>query len=445
MSAEGKNAFFRQSGWMVVATFAGGVFMTLVHSVARNMGPEDYSTFVALLRLLIILGIPAAALQTVFAQQAAAATSEEKERQLSATARAIFQWTLLIWLVVAVAALASLPFLSRLLKVSNPAAVCLTLAVGLTSLWGPVVRGLLQGKHHFNGLGWVQILDGVGRFTVTLVAVEFLGGKAASAMGAALFGQSAALLAGAWMTREIWTQHRGAVFNWRSWSHGALPLTLGLGTVLLMSSIDMVFVQSLFTNTRQTALYGGAMLTGFAIIQFIAPVTTVMFPRIVRAVAQSQATDGMKMTLAATALFGCVAAVGCTLFPKLPLRLMYFKNPEMLAAAPLVPWFAWALLPLTAANVLVQNVLARSRFEAAYWMALTPIAYTAALCLQAPHLVAMPPFNAFIRIIQTLGLSCLALCAVAAWFCRGPVIKAPAGPGLAPALAASGKSNSPAA
>ncbi len=289
------------------------------------------------------------------------------------------------------------------------------------------------------------MLDGVGRFTMTLVVVLLLRGKAASAMGAALLGQLAALLIGLWLTRGVWTGHRGAAFNWRSWVSGALPLTLGLGAVLLMSSIDMVFVQGFFTDTRQTALYGGAMLTGFAIIQFIAPVTTVMFPRIVRAVAHDQPTDGMKMTLLATVLFGCCAAIGCTLFPSLPLRLMYFNNPEMRAAAPLVPWFAWALLPLTAANVLVQNVLARSRFEAAPWLFLVPVAYTAALFYQGPQLAAMTEMDAFVRIIQTLGISCLILCGVAAWFCRETTPRTPAGRDSEPALATSDKSRSPVA
>ena len=62
-------------------------------------------------------------------------------------------------------------------------------------------------------------------------------------------------------------------------------------------------------------------------------------------------TDSLGMTLAATILFGCVAAAGCTLFPKLPLRLMYFSNREMWEAAPLVPWFAWALLSAFFAGV----------------------------------------------------------------------------------------------
>src|SRR5581483_276187 len=314
MSKENRASFFRQSGWMVIATFVGGIFMTLVHTVARKMDDSDYSAFVTLLRVLIILGIPSAALQTVFAQQAAAATNQDREAHLAATTRAIALWTFLIWVAVVIVTGLQFGPICRGLKIPNPMVIWWTLLLCLTSLWSPIVKGLLQGKHQFGGLGALPMLEGAGRFAVVAIFVLGFNGQAASAMSAALLASTVSLLTGVWLSRQVWTGHRDAIFNWRSWMRGAVPLTIGLGTVLLMSSIDMIFVQSLFTDTHQTALYGGAMFTGFAIIQFIAPVTTVMFPRIVRAMAHGQSSEGMKMTLAATFLFGCTAAMGCTLF-----------------------------------------------------------------------------------------------------------------------------------
>jgi O-antigen/teichoic acid export membrane protein len=418
MSVNRESAFFRQSTWMVMATFAGGFFMTLVHTVARRMGPQEYSTFVTLLRLLIIMGIPSAALQTVFAGQAAAVTNQGREQQLIATTRAILAGTFLIWLASALAVLAAARPLSHLLKISHPAALYLTVLLCLTSLWIPILKGLLQGQHRFGGLGWLQISDGMGRFFVMLLVILLLSAKAAGAMFAALAGQLLTLAIGLVLTRAIWRPRPALGFDAKAWLADAVPLTLGLGTVLLMSSMDMVFVQGLFADARQTALYGGAMLTGYAIVQFIAPVAMVMFARVAQNVARSQRSDSLKMTFAATLAFGCIAAVGCTLFPKLPLRLMYVSNPDMWNAAPLVPWFAWALLPLTLANVLVQNILARARYGAVPWLMLVPGCYGAALCFQAPALVRMAPFDAFIRIIQTLGIAGLALCLLAAWFSR---------------------------
>jgi O-antigen/teichoic acid export membrane protein len=420
MRVKKESGFLQQSSWMVIATFAGGMMMALVHTVARKMGAAEYSTFVALLRLLIIMSIPMVALQTIFARQAAAVTNDLQQRRLIATVRAIMLGTFVVWLGCAVVVLAAARPLAHLLKVSNPWALYFTLMIGLVGLWIPVAKGVLQGQHKFFGLGWLQISDGAGRFGFMLLLILCFGGKATAAMFAVMVGQMLTLAFGAWQTFPVWSVRPGLSFNWKRWLGDALPLTFGLGTVLLMSSIDMLFVQGLFTDTRQTALYSGAMLTGFAIIQFIAPVALVMFARVVKSVAHSQVGSSLGLTLWATILFGALAGVGCTILPILPLRLMYFGNPEMWKAAPLVPWFAWALLPLTVANVLVQNILARGRFRAVLWLVLVPAGYAGALCLQAPDLVRMIYFDAFVRVIQTLGVASTALCLVAAWFSRDP-------------------------
>ncbi len=444
MSVKRQSAFFRQSSWMVIATFVGGFFMAMVHTVARKMGAQEYSTFVTLLRVLIILGVPFSAVQTIFARQAAAVTNEKEEAQLAATTRAILAGTFLLCLVFALAVLAFTRPLSHLFKISNSLALWVTVLMTLIGLWIPVTKGLLQGQHRFGGLGWLQITDGVGRFSMMVVLILLFKDKAAGAMFAAFTGQLITATIGAALTRGVWWTRSTVAFNAKAWLAQAFPLTLGLGTVLLMSSMDMVFVQGFFTDTRQTALYGGAMLTGFAIIQFIAPVAMVMFARVAQSVARAQRTDSLKLTLTATITFGCIAALGCTLFPKLPLRLMYFSNREMWEAAPLVPWFAWALLPLTVANVLVQNILARARFRAVPWLLLAPVLYAAALCFQAPKLLQMQAFpDAFVRVIQTQGVAGLTLCAIAAFFSRPTGTATVSGRGSAEARAVSGKSSSP--
>jgi O-antigen/teichoic acid export membrane protein len=444
MSSNSKSAFFRQSSWMVIATFAGGLLMAMVHTAARKMGSQEYSTFVSLLRLMIILGVPASALQTIFARQAAAVTNDHEEEQLRATTRAILAWTFIVGLVCAGTVLAAIHPLSHLLTISNPAALYFTALLAPIGLWIPIGKGLLQGKHFFGGLGWLQVIDGVVRFSFTLLMVVVLGGKAASGIFAVMSSQLTIVVLAAILTRSLWQKRPAVAFHWKTWLRVALPMTLGLGTVLVMSSIDMLFVQGLFSDTGQTALYGGAMLTGFAIIQFIAPVALVMFARVAKNVARAERSDSLGVTLAATIFFGCVAAAGCTLLPGLPLRLMYFSNPQMWKAAPLVPWFAWALLPLTVANVLVQNILARARFQAVPWLMLVPAFYAACLCLEARGLLGMKPFDAFIRVVQTLGGCSLLLCAIAAWFSRPSPAAIVSDRGMAEARSVSDKASSPA-
>ena len=411
---ESKTAFFRQSGWLVVATVSGGVFMTATQVVAnRWMTQEEYSIWFALLRVFLLMSIPSAGLQIVFAQQAAAAVTDEQNRLLAQTVRATLRATFLIWLAMAAVAFAAWNHWIALLKITNPAALGLTVVIGLGSLWSPVIKGVLQGVQNFLGLGWVMIIDGVGRFAAIAV-ILWLGGQAAGGMTGALAGQTVSLLLGAWLIRHLLFAP-GERMEWRPWLRRVVPLTLGIGVVQFMSNADVVFVQSVF-SAQQTPLYMPAAMIGLALMTFTGPLTAVMFPKVVRSVALTRDTRALRHALGATALLGVAAALACTLLPKLPLRLIYFSKPNYWDAAPLVPWFAWCLLPLVLANVLVSNLLARERFAIVPWLILPAAGYAAALAALKPHLLATEQLQAFRSVIQTLGTFSLLLFGVAGLF-----------------------------
>ena len=213
MSVNRQSAFFRQSSWMVISTFVGGFFMAMVHTVARKMGAQEYSTFVTLLRVLIILGVPFSAVQTIFARQTAAVTNEDEESQLIATTRAILAGTFLFCLALALTVLAFTRPLSHLLKISNPFALWVTMLMALTGLCVPIAKGLLQGQHRFGGLGWLQISDGVGRFSMMVVLILLLKQKAAGAMFAAFTGQFITAAIGAALTRGTWGRRSPVPFK----------------------------------------------------------------------------------------------------------------------------------------------------------------------------------------------------------------------------------------
>src|SRR5436190_14299259 len=103
---EHRFAFFRQSGWLVVATIGGGFFMTLVQSAAQQMpkdpvtGDTQYGLFAALMTALGQLSIPALGLQTVFAQQAVGAVDEERRAALAGTVRGVVKVLFAFWLLV---------------------------------------------------------------------------------------------------------------------------------------------------------------------------------------------------------------------------------------------------------------------------------------------------------------------------------------------------------
>jgi len=72
-----------------------------------------------------------------------------------------------------------------------------------------------------------------------------------------------------------------------------------------------------------------------------------------------------------------------------------------------VPWFAWCMLPLALATVLLNSLMARSQFRAVPWLVLVAAGYGVTLYLR---------HESFVQVIQTLGGFGLLLLAVCAWF-----------------------------
>ena len=410
-------AFFRQSGWLMMAGVASGALMYLVHPiVARELPKGEYGVFTTLLQVVALMGIPAVGLQPVIAQQAAAAITDEQRRVVASEFRSVFRSIFFIWL--AMVALVAVFWRQTLagFQIENSAALGLAVIIGLVSMWNPLISGMLQGRQNFFWLGWINVLNGVGRFGLTCLIILVFHGWAAGAMTAVLLGMAVSGMTGLWQMWDVWKIAPVRVV-WRNWLGRVVPLTLGLGAAMFMLSADMIFAQKFFPR-EQTGFYAAAGMVGRALIFFTQPLTLVMFPKLARSAVTGEKSNALLLALGATILAGSVAAIACTLFPWLPLLVVGGKS--FLVVAPLVPWFAWCMLPLTLSNVLISSLMARSRFSAVPWLVLVAIGYGVALAMVGRYAGAMADTLTGLRMmIQTLGVFNLLLLGVCAWFTWG--------------------------
>jgi O-antigen/teichoic acid export membrane protein len=415
-AAHHRLAFFRQSGWVMLTMTLGGAVMYAVHPVvARHVPKEEYGVFTTLLQVVSLMGIPAAGLAPVFAQQAAAAVTEAQQRAVISTFHGVCRAIFFIWLAMAVTVAVFWKQVLASLQINNPAALAATVGVGLVSMLMPVMTGMLQGRQNFIWLGWINIINGVGRFAMICLVILVLGAWAAGAVSAVFIGMAVAIAVALWQTRDVWGVEKSKV-DWAEWLRRVVPLTLGLGVGTFMLSADMIFVQKYFP-AKQTGYYAAAGMIGRALIFFTQPLTLVMFPKIAHSAARSQKTDVLALTLGATALAGAAAAIGCTLLPWLPLRAAMYDKTFLEISTPLVPWFAWCMLPLTLSFVLVNSLMARSRFAAVPWLVLVAVGYAVALAVVGRHAGSLADTQAGLRqMIQTLGAFNLLLLGTCMWF-----------------------------
>jgi O-antigen/teichoic acid export membrane protein len=371
-----------------------------------------YGLFYTLLVVLSYIGIPAAGLQTIIAQQTAMATSEAERGQLRRTIHVIILATFFIWMVaVVVVFLARQPLLTRL-KIADQSALWVTLLAGLLGLWLPIMMGVLQGRQNFLWLGWTSILSGLGRCAAIFIIVRLLGGGITGAMSAVLLGTLVALIVSAWQARSIW-QAPAEAFAWKPWLGRAIPLTAGVGATIFIMTADAILVRNVF-NEVQTGFYSAAGILGRALAYFTGPMTAVMFPKIVQSAARAERTSALAQALGATALLGGLGALFCTFFPEVPLRIMYDQT--YLFIKPLVPWFAWCVLPLTLANVLISNLLARGRYAVVPWLVALAGGYWVTLWVVGNRIDPKAALAAFKTIVSILGLFGLLALAVCCWF-----------------------------
>jgi len=198
-----------------------------------------------------------------------------------------------------------------------------------------------------------------------------------------------------WDARASWWQRApSSGFKWRPWLLRVVPVTLGAGTILLFMTADVIYVRMVFPEVDAN-LYNPAAMIGLGLTMYALPLAQVMFPKVARSVALTGRSRVMPLALGVTAVGVAAGAIACTFCPSLPLRVIYYSKPVYWAAAPLVPWYAWTIVPLALANVLINNLLAHGRFRIVPCVVAVAGFFLGLLFLLRTWLPMQPPLLAF--------------------------------------------------
>jgi O-antigen/teichoic acid export membrane protein len=402
--AEHRASFFRQSGWIMIANIAAGAMMWAVHFLAKQLKEGEYGTFVAMLS--VVMCVPVMPLQMVLAQQAAKGLATGKRAELSGIIRTIWFGTFIVWLLAVLAVLLTHGWVMDRWHIKNPVVLWITLVACLFSAWLPMFLGALQGKQNFLWMGWGMILSGVGRLAVAAVAVFAIGGYATGMMSGVAVGALVGSAVGLWFTRDLW-QLKPARFDWQHLLAQVVPLMLGFAAFQFLFTADTMFVKAYFAG-EVTDAYGAAGTLSRALMWLVGPLASVMFPRIVHSAARSEKSDLMRVVLLGTLVMAAGGAIGLWLLGPFVVKIIYPARYAMETVA-LLPWYAWAMVPLALANVLLNNLLARGSFRVVPALIMLALAY--AFALTRPSLHASP-----VTVLQVLGVCNLLLLGVSSWF-----------------------------
>ena len=400
-------AFFRQSGWLMIANIASGGLTCGVHFLAKSVSEAQYAAFGTL--LMVVACLPAMPLQMIFAQQTALALATGRKRQLAGLIRLAWLWTFLLW---ALGALAVFIFQKQIVagwQLPNAFGLWAMVAAVLVSLWLPVFTGVVQGRQDFFWMGWSVILNGAGRVAAAAALVLALAAGAAGMMAGTFIGISLATGIVIWRSRDLWLQP-AEKSDWKNLLPQVLPLLLGFGACQFMFTSDTMFAKAYFTGDEM-APYVAAGTLSRALLWLVLPLAAVMFPKIVHASAKAEKSNLFALVVLGTAVLAICGGLGLWLFGPVAVKIV-FKSSYVAATTALLPWYAAAMVPLALANVLVNDLLARNRFGVVPWMVLLAVGYGFALPWVLGH------HHRLEAVLQTLGafnLLLFGVCALFAW------------------------------
>ncbi len=411
------SVFFRQSGWLMIASLAGGMMSWGVHFLSKLISEEQYGTFVTLLMLVSI--VPTIPLQMVFVQQTARALATGEERQLAGMIRLAWFWITVAWLVFAgVVLVFQQPILAKW-GLQSAASLWVALLTMLFSLWSPVFGGALQGRQDFFWMGWGSILSGIVRIVIGAALVIGLRSGATGMLIGAMVGAALATGIAMWRTRDLWTLPK-EYFDMKGLLAQGVPLLLGFGACQFMFASDTMFAKPHFSQTDMAA-YGMAGTLARALLWLVLPLASVMFPKIVHSRAKAEKTNLLGLVLMGTAALAICGAVSLSLLGPWIVKFVS-KESYVATTSALLPWYAGAMIPYALANVLVNDLLARDRFKIVPFMIVIAVSYGFTL----PYVLNRYPgrMELVLQILAGFNFLLLAVCAWAAFRKTEPVCAA---------------------
>lgn len=379
--------------------------MWAVHFLSKKIPPGEYGNFGALLAVVMV-AVPTIPLQMVMAQQTAAAVARNRLGELSGVIRMFWGATLALWLAGSVVVLLLQGQIMAAWKLDNPAGLYITLAILLVSCWVPMLQGALQGAQSFLWLGWSLLSNGVVRFAAAAVAVLVLHSYSTGMMVGVLLGTLTAFALAAWSSRSLW-RARPEPFDRANLARQVIPLVLAFLGFQILFTADTIFVKAYFPEAT-AGFYVAAGTLSRALMWLVLPLATVMFPRLVHSAVRSEESNLFGLVLAGTALLAAVG--GACLWLVGPWVVSFVYTDRFLdVVISLLPWYAFAMVPLAVANVLLNNLLARPAAQLG--------AGAAILTLALGYMVALSRFHdSLVMVLQTMGVFNLLLLGVCAYF-----------------------------
>lgn len=336
-------------GSVAVGSMVANVCMYLVHltASARYLDVSEYGEFAVLLSAMLVLGVPALALQNVIAREVVLGHDERRLRRVGV------QTTLCVVALVAVAT----PLVALLLRTGVLTTLAALAAAPLLALIA-AGQGILQGRGEFRTLSWVLAVVGILR-AVPIIGAFTAGAGPAGGLLAGTIGAAASVVLVWAVVGKVGVPSGG----------GAEGPPAGVLSVVRASQVQLVLIVASSVDLLLSPQVLDADSVGVYALGAIATKVAFWLPQAIGVVFYPRLADSARSRVSLRQAVTVVAAVGVVLTlcagaagPVVP--LVFGEGYDELV--PLLWLFAYIGATLAVLQVVLLSAIARDRTRVAF-------------------------------------------------------------------------------
>lgn len=326
-------------------------------SMARLLGPADYSILATITTLIAIFGIPTIAIQTIVTEKSARLNARNQKKEIKGILYSLTTKIVLISLVsFGVFALLSLFFLKKYLNISFDILILTGIFIFFAFI-SPIPAGVLQGLKNFKGVGVSFALNCLFKLLFGIFFV-LLGWKVYGGVLGFILGALVAIIISLIYLEDILKLNKNdyeiKVFD-KSNILGFVAMTI----FVFMYTLDVFFARAIFTP-EIAGQYAVVSMIGKIILFSSMVIGNVMLPINSERVVQGIKTRGVLQKSFLIVSLICGIALFCfILFPEVVINILFGKN--YLEGAKILLPIGIAFSFLSLLNLSILNLIAKKK------------------------------------------------------------------------------------
>lgn len=396
----------RHSILLMTASQVGNISSVLFHMVmGRWLSPAEYGVLASMLGVVMIAGMPLGALGTVLTFFTAQLLQQNRAGDIFPLMRSWALKLLVIFIPLLVMGILFSQPLAEFFNLPDRSALFMVLVILALAFFSPVIGAPLGGIQAF---GWASVSGmswGVVRLIVGGALVYFVAASAKWALvghGVGVIVSVGIAMAGLWIILRSALPTDQALPS----THAYLWRTIVvMACFSFLMNADMLIVKHYFTPD-QSGFYARASMIGRTIIFLPMPIAGALFPKTVSNGGMSaQHGKLLGKALFYTALIIIPGILFCTVFPQVPLGILYHDWAPSTAMARLVRCTIWAMTPLSLAFIIMNFELAQNRFRMTVPLSLCVAGYLIGVLIWHASVLQIVAVLATVSVLALLALT----------------------------------------